>query len=301
MVEGGCENHVVFGGHLGVAGRSMLADARRALDDPALSDAERVHELRKAFKRWRAFLRLLAKPIGAPAAALRRDGGALMRRVSPARDAQAALDAIDDLAGGSALSPRILTTIRARLTALRDAAESASLTSQLHAEIDRYLARADDILATWPLAGIGFDAVADGFAATYRRARRLTPDNWRDADPAHLHALRRRVIEHRHQMELIAPLWPRATKARSQDAQRLRHRLGACQDLSVLAGFVAPRQPLAAWRARLMPLIAARRERHVKNAARLAGRLFEDKPHAFRRRIAALSTESEARMNKAKL
>ena len=35
-----------FGGHLAGTGRSMLADARHALADPFLTDAERVHELR---------------------------------------------------------------------------------------------------------------------------------------------------------------------------------------------------------------------------------------------------------------
>ena len=284
-----------FGGHLGMAGRSMLADARRALDDAALSEAERVHELRKAFKRWRAFLRLLAAPIGEPAEALRLDARALMRRLSGARDAQGALDAIDDLADGSELSPRTLKTIRARLTALRDAAETAALTPALHADIAQYLARAGDTIETWPLEEIGFGTIADGLAVTYRRARQLTPDDWQDADAAHLHELRRRVVEHRHQMELIEPLWPRVTRAWSEEAQRLRNRLGGCQDLSVLAGFIAPHQPLAAWRARLTPLIAARRERHLTNAERLAGRLFAEKPKAFRRRVAALWTARERR------
>ncbi len=44
-----------------------------------------------------------------------------------------------------------------------------------------------------------------------------------------------------------------------------------------------------------MPLIAARRERHLTSAERLAGRLFAERPKAFRRRIAALWTAREAR------
>lgn len=290
MAGGSSEDSAGFGHRLGAAGRSMLADARRALDNAALSDADRVHELRKAFKRWRAFLRLLTEPIGEPAEALRLEARALMRRLSGARDAQAALDATDDIAhSGAELSPRTLKTIRARLTALRDAAESASLTPELRADIARYLVHAGDILARWTLVDVGFRPVADGLAATYRRARQLAPgDDWRDTDPVHLHALRRRVVEHRHQMELIEPLWPRVTRAWAEEAQRLRNRLGACQDLSVLAGFLAPHQPLAAWRSRLTPLIAERRERHLNNAARLAGRLFAEKPKAFRQRIGAL-------------
>jgi hypothetical protein len=50
----------------------------------------------------------------------------------------------------------------------------------------------------------------------------------------------------------------------------------------------ARNQPLAPWRSRLAPAIAARREAHIRAAARLAGRLFAEKPKAFRRRIGKL-------------
>ena len=56
----------------------------------------------------------------------------------------------------------------------------------------------------------------------------------------------------------------------------------------MLTNFTAPHQPLAPWRSRLMPLIEDRRGAHLKTAARLAGRLFAEKPKAFRRRISAL-------------
>jgi hypothetical protein len=35
--------------------------------EPELSDPEAVHEVRKALKRWRALMRLLARPLGEPA------------------------------------------------------------------------------------------------------------------------------------------------------------------------------------------------------------------------------------------
>ena len=285
-----------FGGHLAGAGRAMLAGARDALENPALTDAERVHALRKAFKRWRAFLRLVAGAIGAPAEEMRARARALMRGLSGARDAQGALDAIDDLARArTTLSPRTLAAIRGRLTAARAAAESACLTPETRDAIAAYIDEAAHALETWPLADTGFAAIADALTVTFRRARGLNPDDWSGVEPAHLHELRRRVVEHRHQMELIEPLWPRVTKAWAEEAQRLRNRLGACQDLSVLAAFVAPHAPLAPWRSRLTPAIAARRQAHLKNAARLAGRLFAEKPKAFRRRIAALWTARKRR------
>jgi hypothetical protein len=68
----------------------------------------------------------------------------------------------------------------------------------------------------------------------------------------------------------------------------LRERLGTHQDLAVLAALTAPHQPLAPWRSRLVPLIAARKAVHAAAAARIAGRLFAEKPKAFRRRLMAL-------------
>lgn len=285
-----------FGGHLAGAGRAMLATARDALENPALSDAERVHALRRAFKRWRAFLRLIAGSIGAPAEEMRTGARSLMRGLSGARDAQGALDAIDDLAKHApTLSPRTLGTIRDRLIVSRAAAESACLTPETRDAIAAYIGEATQAIEAWPLAEIGFAAIADALSVTFGRARGLNPDDWSGVDAAHLHELRRRVVEHRHQMELIEPLWPRVTKAWAEEAQRLRNRLGACQDLSVLAAFVAPHAPLARWRSRLTPAIAVRRQTHLTRASRLAGRLFAEKPKAFRKRIAALWTARKRR------
>jgi hypothetical protein len=63
----------------------------------------------------------------------------------------------------------------------------------------------------------------------------------------------------------------------------------------VLSNFTAPHQPLAPWRSRLTPAIETRHAAHLKNAARLSGRLFAEKPKAFRRRIAALWNAGRAR------
>jgi len=296
MARAGGGTGAGFGGHLAGAGRAMLAIARDALENPALSDAERVHALRRAFKRWRAFLRLIAGSIGAPAEEMRTGARSLMRGLSGARDAQGALDAIDDLAKHApTLSPRTLGTIRDRLIVSRAAAESACLTPETRDAIAAYIGEATQAIEAWPLAEIGFAAIADALSVTFGRARGLNPDDWSGVDAAHLHELRRRVVEHRHQMELIEPLWPRVTKAWAEEAQRLRNRLGVCQDLSVLTGFVAPHAPLARWRSRLTPAIAARRQTHLTRASRLAGRLFAEKPKAFRKRIAALWTARKRR------
>ncbi len=282
-----------FGLQLVAAAHGIIDDARQALANPELTDAETVHEVRKAMKRWRAYLRLLADPLGPPADQMRHEARDLMRALSGARDAQSALDALADLGKAAAetappLSPTSLASMEKRLTAVRDAAEQTGFAPAMRERLLAYLAVAVATADRWPLAGIGFDTVAKGLAATYRRARSLVPKNWRDAEPDDLHDLRRRVVEHRHQMDLFEPLWPRLGQVWGEEAQRLRNRLGACQDLAMLANFTAPHQPLAPWRSRLTPAIAARRLTHLKTAERIAGRLFAEKPKAFHRRIAAL-------------
>jgi CHAD domain-containing protein len=278
-----------FGGALAATARSIIADAQQSLADPELSDAEIVHEVRKALKRWRALLRLLAKPLGEQADQMRSEARELMRALSGARDAQSALDAVHDLRKSDvALPATSAETMRGRLIAIKDAAEQTGFTKTMRVRLTRYLDFAILSLERWPLAKIDFDTVGDALATTYRRARQLIPDSWIDAETEHLHELRRRVVEHRHQMDLIEHLWPRLGQVWAEEAQRLRNRLGASQDLAVLAALAAPHQPLAHWRSRLAPAIAARRAAHLKAAARLAGRLFAEKPKAFRRRIAAL-------------
>jgi CHAD domain-containing protein len=293
-VAGGAD--ASFGDGLAAAARSIIADGRRALTDSELSDPEAVHEVRKALKRWRALLRLLGRPLGEQADQMRMEARELMRAIAGARDAQSALDALGDLRKAELpFSQTSVETIRARLTEKRDAAEAKSFTKSMRDKLSRYLDYATLSLERWPLKAIDFDTVTDGLTSTYRRARQLVPEGWTDAEAEHLHDLRRRVVEHRHQMDLVEPLWPRLGKVWAEEAQRLRNQLGACQDLAVLAAFTAPHEPLAPWRSRLVPLIEERRRANLKTAQRLSGRLFAEKPKAFRRRIAALWSARNAR------
>jgi CHAD domain-containing protein len=295
MMAVAAEGHSSFGDGLAAAAHSIVADSRTALANPELSDAETVHEVRKALKRWRALLRLSARPLGDQADQMRTEARELMRALSGARDAQSALDALADLRKTQDLqknhvpfSATSMETVRLRMTEIKNAAEQTSFTKDMRDRLSHYLDYATLVLDRWPLKAIDFDTVADALTATYRRSRQLLPDNWPGAEAEHLHDLRRRVVEHRHQMDLIEHLWPRLGQVWAEEAQRLRNQLGACQDLAMLSNFTGPHQPLAPWRSRLAPVIEARRVAHLKTAARLAGRLFAEKPKAFRRRIAAL-------------
>jgi CHAD domain-containing protein len=269
---------------------SVLEEARAPLSDSAMADAIVVHDVRKALKRWRALLRLLGPFVGeAEAYRLRIKARDLARGLAVARDPRSALDALADL--GDALpkiSTRTLDTIRKRIDRLRVDAEATILTDKMRARLAAEFADTADTIAGWSLGNVTFQDVADSLTKTYHRARRTVPEDWATAKTEELHDLRKRVVEHRYQMELIEPLWPKLGRVWVSEAQRLRDRLGRHHDLTVLALLMRPKKALAPYQLRLGPVVRERQREHVRTAARLAGRLFAEKPSAFRTRLMRL-------------
>jgi CHAD domain-containing protein len=288
------------GAILRMAAIQTIAGAQAIMTDSARAPTATVHDIRRALKRWRALLRLLTPHLGEEARKLRIEARMLARRLAGARDAQAAIDALQDAEEAArgepfALSPRSLATMLARLEALRASGERGLWTEDLRRDLSAHLAAAAEAAVRWDLDGLTADDVAGLLARTFRRARVAMPESWETAEAQALHELRRRVVEHRYQMELMQPSWPRLGRLWVDEAQRLRTRLGKIQDLAVLAGKTAPHQPLAPWRSRLAPLIAHRQHTHAQAAGRLAARLFVETPKAFRRRVAALWQAGEER------
>jgi CHAD domain-containing protein len=271
----------------GVA-RDVLGEARAAIIDPAKPDAEAVHDFRRAMKRWRALLRLLEPFVGEETRALRDEARDLARALTGARNAQSALDALDDLAQhGLPLSPRSLAGLKRRIEAIRQAAET-TLDAAMRTRLADAIERAETMVERWPLHLLTFDSVADGLTRFYRAARGMLPEDWRAADAEELHELRKLVVIHRYQMDIVEPLWPRFGRMWTGEAQRLRDRLGRHQDVLMLESLTGPHQPLVRWRTRLAPTIAERRAAHVDGSARIAERLFVEKPNTFRRRLDAM-------------
>jgi len=264
----------------------ILATARGAIENPEKSDAEAVHDFRKEMKRWRALLWLLSTFLGEEAEQLRIEARDLARALSSARDSQAALDALDDLVEhGLPFSDRSVATLRRRIEALKQAHETTTLTDELRQRLSDALDRASAAASRWPLHLLTFSEIARRLARGYRAVRRELPEDWTQVDAEELHELRKRIVNHRYQMEIVEPLWRRFGKMWVGENQRLRDRLGQHQDLLMLESLTGPHQPLARWRSRLAPSIAERKRSHVAAARRLAKRLFVEKPGSFRRRL----------------
>jgi CHAD domain-containing protein len=267
---------------------NVLARARTAILDPERSHQDAVHDFRRATKEWRALMRLLA-PFIPDAQRWRHEARGHARSLAHARDGAAALNAFNNLLDkGMVLSERSAATIRARIEALRDSEEQAVLTPELRDRIVAWLDAAAAAVELWPLDPFDFSSIATQLTAGYRSARGRIPSDWSQASAAELHALRQRVVDLRYQMELIEPLWPRFGRMWTAEAERLRGRLGQCQDLDVLTRLTAPHQPLARWRSRLTPAIAERSAALAQRAARIAHRLLAERPKSFRHRLESL-------------
>jgi CHAD domain-containing protein len=279
---------LAVGEALRAVARDILVEARAAIEKPDKPDAEAVHDFRRAMKRWRALLRLFEPFIGEDGRRLRDEARDLARALTGARNAQSALDALADLERhGLALAPRSVAGLRKRIEEIRLAAET-TLNGDLRLRLASALDRAETAVERWPLHLLTFDNVADQLTRFYRNARATIPEDWSAADPEELHELRKQVVIHRYQMDIVEPLWPRFAKMWTGEAQRLRDRLGKHQDVLMLASLTGPHRPLARWRSRLAPAIAGRRAAHVAGSARIASRLFVEKPNTFRRRLDAM-------------
>jgi CHAD domain-containing protein len=277
---------MAVGEALRAVAQDILSDARTAIESPDNSDAVAVHEFRREMKRWRALLRLLESFLGDESRELHVTARDLARDLVGARDPQSARDALDDLTEHELpLSERSIKIVRKRIDELRHAGEKSALTADIRLRIAEALANAEASVNRWPLDDLKFSDIAKELAASYRALRHAVPDRWSAAGPDALHELRKLVVIHRHQMQIVQPLWRRFTKMWIAEAQQLRERLGRHQDLEVLRAMAEPNHPLASWRTRLDPAIASRKRRHAAAAKRIATRLFVDKPRAFRRRL----------------
>ena len=209
-----------------------------------------------------------------------------------ARDAQAALDALADSNStrrrtGCRRSPGIRSATGWRICARRR--ETASLTQALRTRISAALDRAEAGSSAGRSTHLSFADVAEGLREHYRRARHLIPDGLAGGQR------RRTCTTCASAWWRIAIRWSWSSRcgrgsgeAGCAEAQQLRNRLGAYQDLAVLARYAEPHQPLAPWRSRLQSVIGRGRRSMSKAARRIAGRLFAERPHAFRRRIEAM-------------
>jgi CHAD domain-containing protein len=258
-------------------------------------DGNAVHETRKALKRLRAMLGLLAGELGEHAyereSRTLRDVGRLL---SGARDAEVMLATLDALIERH---PRKLTRrggvrrLRARLAAEHERRQRHTLgepaaLAQALGQLRAFRARA----GAWSLSErAGIELVQDDLQRLYqqgrRRHRRAARTN--GADMQAMHQWRKRVKDLRYATEML----DQPSLARRADS--LGETLGEDHDLAVLAQRIRTDAKRAKGSQRvgrrtrklLLGVIAKRRRKLQRRALRKGRRLYADSPKKFLRRV----------------
>ena len=270
--------------------REEIDRAAAALNRAGEGRFKGVHDARKRFKAIRALLRLVEPRL---ARSFRRENRwyrDAARKLAPMREAQASLETLDRLekAGDATLRREL----EARYEAMRR--------EQLHgadglASLAEDLAGARRRVAHWPLSGRGFEVIAPGLRATYRRGRRGFRRASRSGSATELHEWRKDVKYHRHHLELLAPLWPHVLAGTAAAARKLGDLLGDHHDLHELGVLLSRSPALAGSRDGRGAALAAARSRARELEARAmttGGLLYAEKPGRF---LARMGTYWDAR------
>jgi CHAD domain-containing protein len=276
-------------------------------------DERAVHETRKALKRLRALLRLLARELGdetyaRESATLREVAAAL----AGARDAAVMLSTLDDLIRRHPRKlgrRRSVRELRRRLRAERERTQTLTLSDPAeYAAVLGALLAFRRRAAAWSLSERAGIQLVDGeLERIYRQGRvrhRRVARRKRDRVTA-MHQWRKRVKDLRYAAEMLDHRHRHRGGGRAPDARlrklaraadELGELLGEEHDLAVFAERLragARHEQSQTWRTgkrarkQLLELIAERRSALRKRALRQGKQLYAEQPRRFIRRISA--------------
>ena len=262
-----------------------------------------VHEVRKATKRVRALLRLVRTQLGderyRTENAVLRDTARLL---SPLRDADVHVTSVASLRDrfASQLRPTAFADLSALLADRRRRVFERTVDEDDWPRVVYSLRSARARYAAWPVAdetarahgmsvvGHGFDSVGPGLTMTYRRGRQEMSEAANRPTADNFHAWRKRAKYLRHQMELLAPLFPEVLDGYAAALGRLGEVLGDEHDLAELLRFVAAHPayiPDPTERSMLVALVQHRRAELQTAALSLGSRVYAEAPNRFTGRV----------------
>ena len=274
-------------------GIDQLDRAIRELTDEHLSLPEQVHQARKRFKKIRGLLRLVRPAMEDTYSrenAWFRDAG---RELATVRDAEVAVKTVAKLEERfrDQIGSATLTHVKIRLQHQRnEISPAADDLLQQAAHLAHRLTNARGRVSEWTLSAEGFDAIGPGLKKTYKRARKCLGKALKNATPAALHELRKRIKYHGYHLRLLRRVWPSLMKGFRRAAKQVARLLGDDHDLVVLEEAVCRAPQLNADQHGvevLKALIAQHQQRLRGEAFAVARRLLAEKPKRFRDRLGA--------------
>lgn len=254
-----------------------------------------IHSARKAMKRMRGLIRLIASDLGRDIyrlenATYRNAAGQL----AALRDASVLLTTLDLVAGDLAAADRPLHGVaRAALEARRQQTWEAASSQDARKDdlehvienVTTTLLAADARVDDWPVQHSGWKTVVSGLVGGYREGRgEYDTCSWQPTTEA-LHQWRKRVKYLYYQTQILNPLWPAIMRAWHGELDRLGGMLGDDHDLAVLAGTLKEDMQAAAQAEPLLAAIGARRYSLQREAQLLGMRIYAERPRDLRRRL----------------
>jgi CHAD domain-containing protein len=279
------------------------------LRDQHISRDVAVHEMRKAAKRVRAVLRMVRPVIGDRV--FRAENSALRgtaQVVSGVRDGAVLVDAVKGIRSryGHLLAPGVFFDLEDRLgrrhqrimgRVLHDEDVVEQVVGALHRARSRYAAWPVDLDDPYTVRGSGrrviantFSSIGPGVAATYGRGQREMRTAVSSPTPEHFHEWRKQVKYLRHQMEIVAPVWPEVVGGLATSLSQLGDVLGEDHDQAELVRLVASVPDLMPDpdERSLLVALSQHRRRELEGAAMVMGkRIYAESSDRFTRRLEA--------------
>lgn len=254
---------------------------------------EAIHEARKSLKKIRGVMRLVQPELGRIYQSENQRIGALGRKLSELRDAEAIIEVFNSLVEkykGSLRSDALASVRRGLEKSKRDteqAVDPAQTVRQAVTTLRSLRKRAN----TWPLKSDGFNTLAPGLEDRYRRGRKAMAVARKDQTPENFHEWRKRVKDHWYHVRLLESAWTDLMEARESSLKDLETWLGDDHNLVVLCGKVQD-QPEAFGETADIQLFLALSAQYQKelrdNSLSLGERLYEEKAAQFTKNISKL-------------
>jgi hypothetical protein len=261
----------------------------RDIGDPR-SDAA-IHSARRRVKKVQAAI-LLARPtLGHKFRTLNKRLRRTIRLLAPVADGQGVVHALDELADRyrADFSPPVFETIRSGLIEREARVDRKAKVDRVLQTVTATIRREHARVKRWRLRGGGFAQLAPGLEMSFRRARTAMAAALRHPTADNHHRWRRRVKNHWFHVRLIEGRCGNRLAAYKRRLEALDECLGQYHNFALLHSILladpfVSRQETAR-RLRLIRRYQAELRHHAKS---LGGRLYDERPSHFVRRVRAL-------------
>ena len=260
--------------------RSQMDSARRALQG---DERTAVHEARKALKKLRALLGLVAPEFGRKAFCdAKKPFQEAARLLSPLRDAEVRLVAFDALLQNRGFDPADFAPLRKMLVAAND--QSARKASRSKTEALERLRRGWEQVERWPLGDLKWEHLQREIRRTYRKGRKALEIHQREQTPESFHAWRKRVKALWYHLRIAEVKLSKVAADRIALCDEIGETAGNAHDLAILRETLLA-QKTSTEMVLLVGEIEVRMAQLQQAALECGARLYNEKPGEFAERV----------------